>query len=114
MNPMPELTPLLKQLRLSGLLETLATRNREAIAHKLSYPEFLALLIQDEVARREQKKFALRVRRAGFRGEKTLEGFDFAFNGGVDQAQISDLASCRFIEEKVAVLIAGPFHRRQN
>ena len=107
-NPLPELTPYLKQLRLSGLLETLAQRNREAIEKKLSYPEFLALLITDEAARREQKKYALRLRRAGFRGDKTLEGFDFAFNPSIDQAQISDLADGRFIEEKVAVLIAGP------
>ena len=73
-NPMPELAPLLKQLRLSGFLDSLAQRNREAIEGKLAYTEFLALVVQDEVARREQKKFASRVRRAGFRGEKTLEG----------------------------------------
>jgi len=107
-NPIPELTPHLKRLRLSGLLDSLAQRNREAIEKKLSYPEFLALLIQDEAARREQKKYALRLRRAGFRGDKTLEGFDFGFNPGIDQQQISDLADGRFIEEKVCVLIAGP------
>ncbi len=44
---------------------------------KLAYTEFLALLIDDEVARREQKKFALRLRRAPFRTTKTLEQFDF-------------------------------------
>ena len=107
-SPMPELTPQLKKLRLSGLLDTLAQRNREAIEKKLSYPEFLALLIQDEAGRRDQKKYALRLRRAGFRGDKTLEGFDFAFNPGIDQQQIIDLADGRFIEEKVSVLIAGP------
>lgn len=108
MNPMPELTPLLKQLRLSGILESLPARNREAIEKKLSFTDFLALLVTDEIARREQRKFATRVRRAGFRGEKTIEGFDFAFNHNIDQAQITDLATCRFIEEQVAVLIAGP------
>jgi len=107
-NPIPELTPYLKQLRLSGLLETLAQRNREAIENKLSYPEFLALLITDEAARRDQKKYTHRLRKAGFKGDKTLEGFDFAFNPGIDQRQISDLADGRFIEEKVALLIAGP------
>jgi len=107
-NPIPELTPYLKQLRLSGLLDTLAQRNREAIEQKLSYPEFLALLIQDEAARRDQKKYAHRLRKAGFRGDKTLEGFDFAFNPNIDQRQISDLADGRFIDEKVSVLIAGP------
>ena len=108
MNPMPELAPMLKRLRLSGILESLPTRNQEAIQNKLAYTEFLALLVQDEVGRRENKKFDLRVRRAGFRGEKTLEGFDFAFNAGINRALIHDLATCRFIQEKVAVLIAGP------
>jgi DNA replication protein DnaC len=108
MQPLPELSPQLKQLRLSGILETLPARTREAIDQKLAYPEFLALLIQDEVARREQKKFALRVRRAGFRAEKTLEGFDFAFNPQINQALIQEVATGHFIEEKVAVLIAGP------
>ncbi len=31
MNPMPELAPQLKQLRLSGILNTLEARTREAI-----------------------------------------------------------------------------------
>lgn len=105
---MPELTPVLKQLRLSGLLDSLDERNREAIKGKLSYPEFLALIIQDEAQRREQKKYGMRLRRAGFRGDKTLESFDFDFNPTIDQQLIADLASGRFIEEKVAVLIAGP------
>lgn len=107
-SPIPELTPLLKQLRLSGMTESLPNRNREAIEHQLSYPEFLALLVQDEVARREQKKYAMRIRRAGFRINKTLESFDLDFNPKLNRAQLKELASCSFIEEKVAVLIAGP------
>lgn len=108
MNPMPELSPLLKQLRLSGILDSLETRNREAIQAKLAYTEFLALLIQDEVARREHKKFTARVRRAGFRSHKTLEQFDFSFIPKLNQAAIQDLATCRFVAEHANVLIAGP------
>ena len=78
MNPIPELSPQLKQLRLSGILDSLEARNRQAIEAKLAYTEFLALLIGDEVARREQKKFSSRLRRAQFRTTKTLEQFDFA------------------------------------
>ena len=107
-NPMPELTPVLKQLRLSGLLDSLEQRNREAIEHKMTYPEFLALIVQDEAARRDQKKHGTRLRRAGFRGDKTLESFDFGFNPTIDRALIHDLAACRFTDEKVCVLIAGP------
>jgi DNA replication protein DnaC len=98
----------LKQLRLSGIFDSLDSRNGEAIKHKLLYPEFLALIIQDEAGRREQKKYGMRLRRAGFRGDKTLEGFDFDFNPGIKQQLVTDLAQCRFIEEKVSVLIAGP------
>lgn len=108
MNPMPELSPLLKQLRLSGILDSLETRNREAIEHKMPYPEFLAMLIHDEIARREHKKFNTRVRRAGFRSQKTLEQFDFDFAKNVNRALIEELATCRFVDENVAVLIAGP------
>lgn len=108
MNPVPELTPLLKKLRLSGILETLEQRNREAVERKLAYTDFLTLLIQDEVARRDQRKFDLRLRRAGFRSSKTIEAFDFDFNPKVPRELIQDLATCRFLDERVAVLIAGP------
>ncbi|MGB2427434.1 MAG: IS21-like element helper ATPase IstB [Alteromonas sp.] len=107
-NPLPELTPMLKQLRLSNMAETLAQRNREAIEKQLSYPEFLALLVQDEVARRDQKKYDSRLRRAGFRANKTIESFDMNFNPGINIQQINELTSCNFIDERVAVLIAGP------
>ena len=92
---MPELAPLLKRLRLSGILDSLETRNREAVANKIPYTDFLALLIADEVARREHKKFNLRIRRAGFRSSKTLEQFDFDFNPAIDHTLIAELATCR-------------------
>jgi len=108
MNPMPELAPMLKQLRLSGILDSLEVRNKQAIDKKMAYPEFLALLISDEVARRDQKRFATRLRRASFRSHKTLDQFDFNFNPTINSALVHELITGRFIEEKVAVLIAGP------
>ena len=108
MNPMPELTPMLKHLRLSGILDSLETRNRQAIDEKMAYTDFLGLILQDEIARRSQKRLALALRRANFRNQKTLEGFDFSFNPSINRALITDLASCRFLEEKVAVFIVGP------
>ncbi len=108
MNPMPELAPMLKQLRLSGILDSLEVRNKQAIDKKMAYPEFLALLISDEVARRDQKRFTTRLRRASFRSHKTLDQFDFDFNPNINSALVHELIVGRFIEEKVAVLIAGP------
>jgi DNA replication protein DnaC len=108
MNPIPELSPLLKQLRLSGILDSLDLRNRQAIEGKLAYTEFLAILIGDEVARREQKKLTMRLRRANFRGEKTIEGFDFDRLPNLNRSLVKDLATGRYLAEKVSILIAGP------
>jgi len=108
MNPMPEIIPMLKQLHLSGILDSLESRNRQAIERKLSYMDFLATVITDEIARRSQKRLASALRRANFRNQKTLEEFNFSFNPNINRNLITDLASCRFIEEKVCVLIVGP------
>jgi DNA replication protein DnaC len=108
MQPMPALTPHLKQLRLSGILDSLDARNRQAIDAKLSYTDFLALLIEDEVARREQKKFASRMRRAAFRISKTLEQFEFERLPKLNRALIHDLATGRYLGESAPVLIVGP------
>jgi DNA replication protein DnaC len=107
MNPIPELTPHLKQLRLSGILDSLEARNRQAIDAKLAYTEFLALLIQDEIARRDQKKFTMRLRRASFRTTKTLEQFDFDRLPKLNRALVHDLATGRYLSERAPVLIVG-------
>ena len=108
MNALPELGPHLKQLRLSGILDSLDARNRQAIESKLAYTEFLALLITDEIARREQKKFALRLRRAAFRATKTLEQFDFERLPQLNRALVHELATGRYLGEHAPVLIVGP------
>jgi DNA replication protein DnaC len=108
MNPMPALSPHLKQLRLSGILDSLEARNRQAIESKLAYTEFLALLIEDEVARREQKKFTCRLRRAAFRSSKTLEQFDFDRLPQLNRALVHELATGRYLDEKAPVLVVGP------
>lgn len=107
-HSMPELNIQLKQLRLSHIAEHLPQRTRDSIAKKLAYPEFLALLLQDEILGRDNSKFKARIKRAGVRGDKTLESFDFNFNPKINSAQIHELASCRFIKEKSPVLIVGP------
>ena len=107
-EPITRARPLLKQLRLSGILNSLEARNRQAVEAKLAFTDFLALVVQDEVARRDQRQFAQRLRRAQLLNDKTLERFDFAHNPAVNHAQIADLATCRFITEHAPVLLVGP------
>jgi DNA replication protein DnaC len=103
-----QLTPLLRTLRISGILETLEVRNRQAIESRSSFVEFLTLLLQDEVERRAQYALRLRLRRGAFDAAKTLEGFDFSFNPKLNKAQVFDLATCQFVARHENVLIYGP------
>ncbi|MBK8795549.1 MAG: Flp pilus assembly complex ATPase component TadA [Anaerolineales bacterium] len=103
-----QLTPYLTKLRLSGILQTLETRNRQAIEGRWSYTEFLARLLEDEVERRAQKQLTLRVRRSQVNSTKTLETFDFAFNPTVNRQQLLHLATCEFVRQRRNVLICGP------
>lgn len=98
----------LRQLRLSGMLETLEARNRQAIDDKWSFLEFLSRILEDEVERRAQKQLRLRLRRGALTTTKTLEGFDFNFNPNLNRQQILELASCEFIRQKRNLLLCGP------
>jgi DNA replication protein DnaC len=103
-----QITPNLKRLRLSGILETLDVRNQQAIDGHWSYFDFLSRLMEDEVERREQKQLGLRIRRATLNPSKTLEAFDFIFNPSLNRQQVLDLATCTYIHHKRNLLICGP------
>lgn len=97
----------LRTLRLGGFAETLDLRSTQAQKDELSHLAFLTLMVQDEIERREAKKLALRVQKASFEEEKTLEGFDFSFNPKIKRGMVTDLATCLFVEKKEHVLIYG-------
>jgi DNA replication protein DnaC len=102
------LLSILKQLRLSGLAETLDVRLQEAAGHQLSHAEFLELILQDELHVREQRQIARRVKSAAFKELKPLDHFDWSFNPSLPRKQVFDLATCRFIRESRDVLLIGP------
>lgn len=104
----PQLKSALKRLKLSGLLSTLEVRLQEAQGNELSHLEFLELIVNDEIALRENRAIERRVRAAGFRDQKTLEDFDFSFNPSINRRQIMELATCRFVREHRDILLSGP------
>ena len=108
MNLQHQLEQQLKTLHLGGFLQTLDLRLQQAQKASLGYVEFLDLLVQDEIERREAKKLNLRLQRASFDEEKTIEGFDFSFNSKLNAKQVRDLGNGAFIEKKEHVLLYGP------
>lgn len=103
-----ELVAVLKRLRLSGVLDTLDLRTKEAVDDNLSHGEFLLRLCSDEVDRREQRQLDSRLRRANFEGTKRLDDFEWKFNPKIPKAKIIDLATCSFVARHESVLLLGP------
>jgi DNA replication protein DnaC len=98
----------LRQLRLSGLAQTLDVRLQEAASHNLSHAEFLELILQDELMVRDERQINRRVKGAAFRELKPLDQFEWSFNPSLPKKQVFDLATCRFIRENRDVLVIGP------
>ena len=102
------LLPKLKALRLSGMLETLDTRAAQAVDRSLTPTEFLAILLDDELERRDQTRLARLVAEAGIDPGKTLAQFDFAAAPQINRALIMELATCSFLQRAENVLLSGP------
>jgi len=99
----------LKSLKMPGIMENLDIRLQQASETKMSYLDFLSLLIQDERSQRDSNQINKLLRQAGFGQERTFEGFDFSFNkNDFPERVIHDLGTCSFIDFGKNVVIAGP------
>jgi len=103
-----ELKQTLKRMRLSGLLATLPDRLAYAKGTKLSYTEFLELILNDEIQRREDVMLATRLKNATVDIDQTFERFDWDAAITLDRDRLKDLLSLEFVGRKENVLICGP------
>jgi len=104
----PSIQTALRQLRLSGMLQSLDVRLQEAAGHSLTHAEFLELILQDELLVRQDRQRQRHLKAAQFREIRTLENFDWQFNPSLKKKQVYDLASGRFIREGRDCLWLGP------
>jgi len=98
----------LKLLRLTGMLQTLPVRLNQAEESNSGYLDFLMTLLEDEYERRQSGSLLKRLKKAGFEAEKTLEGFDFAFNPQIPAKKIKQLANCAYIDNRENIFLLGP------
>lgn len=108
MDANPSLKAVLRHLKLSGLLATLPERGAYAEKARLSYHDFLELVLTDEVERREQVSLQRRLIRAQFQEEQTFEGFHWDAPVTFDREKVRDLFGLGFIERKEDVILMGP------
>jgi DNA replication protein DnaC len=100
-----ELKGVMSYLRISGLIPTLPERISYANAKKLSYEEFLELVLSDEFERREARALNVKINKAGV---ASLASYDWDTTTQYDRELVKKLFNLSFIEKKLSILAFGP------
>lgn len=97
----------LHELRLFGMARALEEQERCAEYEQLGFADRLALLVDREVAERDDSRLKLRLKQARLRQNATIEDVDFRHPRGLDKSLVLSLAGCQWIREHHNVLITG-------
>ena len=89
------------EARLEGLLE-------QAAKKEPTYAEFLDELLGCEVDARRTRYLRARLQLAHLPFVKTFDQFDFAFQPSIDERQIRELRSLRFVHDASNLIFLGP------
>jgi DNA replication protein DnaC len=105
--PVIEIQKRLREFKLSGIVNTLDLRIKQATDENLGYAEFLSMLLEDEISRRVDNRRSKLYHRAHLPFEKGIEDFDFTFQPSIKKQEIIELATCRFLEKKANLILIG-------
>jgi DNA replication protein DnaC len=99
----------LRNLRLSGMAQTLEARIIQAQADRQAPLDFVGALIHDERNVRQQRLMQRRINDAEFRDVgRRMENYDLEFNKKMDRKLIFELMTCSYIQRHEDVLMLGP------
>ena len=99
---------LLGELKLTEADTLLESHLQRASQGDRPYADFLLDLFEAETRARQEERFRQALKRARLPAMKTLEQFDFAFQPSIDQSQIRELRTLRFVHEAGNVVFLGP------
>jgi DNA replication protein DnaC len=108
MDIAPDLVRRLKRLRLGGLLPTLPDRATHARQGKLAPLEFLELLLQDEIDRRDSQGLTRRIETAGFEELVSYEQLVWDTPVSYDRARVRELFALHWLGAQENVIFCGP------
>jgi DNA replication protein DnaC len=90
------------------VLDTLPERAALAKSSSISHLDFLAMVLSDEVTRRDRTSASVRARAAHLDPKMTLERWDASAAVSYDKAVLDELVSLRFVEDAYNALVLGP------
>ena len=96
------------KLGLPHLAEALNSHVQRADEAKMGYLDFIDLVLAEEHAVREDRRFRSGLRTSRLPHHKTLDDYDFSFQPELDPRKVKDLATLSFVEAKANAALLGP------
>jgi DNA replication protein DnaC len=97
----------LKALKLPTVSAEYEATARQCAAEGSDYVGFLLRLCERELADREVRATARRLKSAGFPQIKTLDTFDFLAQPSLNRALVLELGRCEFVARRESVILLG-------
>jgi DNA replication protein DnaC len=104
---LPDIGRALRLLRLSGVRDTLETRVLQAQGTQQPFIETFALILQDELDRRQSRLIERCYQQSGLDEKLTLAEFDWSFNPKLPRQACFQLHALKFVAEGKNALIIG-------
>lgn len=104
---MQEIERALRQLRLSGIAQTLSARVMQAQASQEPFLDTFAAVLQDELDRRASRQMERLFRLSGLDERLTLADFDWRFNSKLPRAACFELLTLKFLTTGNNALLIG-------
>lgn len=98
----------LHTLRLIGMAAAFEQQLAQPAVQELSFEERFALLLDQEILYRDNRRLARLLKAAKLRVGACVEDIDYRHPRGIDRSFMGTLASCQWIERQQNLTITGP------
>ncbi len=98
----------LTRLQLTAIRDQLDSLLDEAAEKELTLREALAFLVEREVSRKDERRIEMAFKIAHFPAVRELADFDFKAQPSIDERQVRELATSRWVAHGDAALLLGP------
>lgn len=98
----------LKTLKLNEMAKTLEEQMGSQDWESLDFEDRFGLLVDRELTSRENRRLKTRLKQAKLRQSACMEDINYQHPRGLDKSLMKSLSTCRWIKERLNVLITGP------
>ena len=98
----------LERLKMKNTLEILDNYLERALKENTNVVEILDYIFSEEAKNKTRRAVEKQIQMSGFPMKKGFKEFDFSFQPSIDQRQIEELRTMRFLENAENIVFLGP------